>query len=92
MPTPMLRTAIMAAVLLVPVTAQNVPCFDTTFGLNLALGDDTGATGLNLGFSFPFGGQTYTFIAVCSNGYLWVGSQPVTTPWDYMVSAATLLS
>jgi hypothetical protein len=86
------RAAAAAAFLLVPAFAQTVPCFDPSFGQNLALGDDAGASGLALGFSFPFGGQGYTTIAVCSNGYLWLGTPPLTTPWDYLPSEASLLA
>src|SRR5690349_17309954 len=88
---PSFRVALTAAILIVPAAAQ-VPCFDPSFGQNLGLGDDAGAGGLQLGFSFPSGGQGYTTSAVCSNGYLWLGSAPATNPWDYSPTEAELLA
>jgi hypothetical protein len=54
------------------------PCFSTSLGTSLALGDDATAQGLALGFSFPFGGVNYTEICVCSNGYIWLGATSIT--------------
>ncbi len=53
------------------------PAFDwvdiTTIGTPVTLpgsGDDANATGIPLGFSFPFYGSTYSTVNVCSNGWL----------------------
>ena len=50
------------------------PCFQTNFGANLALTDDSVAVGLPLGFNFPKpGGGTTPSISVSSNGFVWLG-------------------
>lgn len=50
------------------------PCFQTNFGANLALTDDSVAVGLPLGFNFPKpGGGTVPSISVSSNGFVWLG-------------------
>lgn len=50
------------------------PCFQSTFGANLALTDDSVAVGLPLGFNFPLpGGGTTPSISVSSNGFVWLG-------------------
>ncbi len=85
------RLAVLTTLLAGSALAQ-VPCFDPNFGINLGLGDDAGAMGMQLGFGFAFDGQTYTTIDVCSNGYFWLGGAPGTNPWDYSPSVNELLT
>ena len=65
-------------------------CF-STFGSNLNLGDDSLATGLNLGFAFPFAGSTTSRIDVDSNGWIGLVSGQFTAS-DYSESVAEFLS
>jgi hypothetical protein len=65
-------------------------CFDTNFSGNLNLGDDSLATGLALGFTFPFAGGTTTTIDVCSNGFIWLQSGS-STATDYSPTVAEFL-
>ncbi|MEQ1634913.1 MAG: hypothetical protein ABL997_21210, partial [Planctomycetota bacterium] len=65
--------------------------FDRDLGTNLALGDDSTAQGLSLGFAFPFGGIDYSAVCVCSNGYIWLGATSVAGA-DYTPTDAELRS
>lgn len=56
------------------IAQAQVPCYDTTTGTNLTLGDDAVAQGLALGFTFPGPAGPVTSIDVASNGFLWLGS------------------
>jgi hypothetical protein len=57
-------------------------------GNALALGDDTGQV-VPLGFNFTFFGNTYTTIAVCSNGYLTFGATQTDFTNDPIPNTAT---
>ncbi|MFO1054544.1 MAG: hypothetical protein U1F36_20165 [Planctomycetota bacterium] len=76
----MTRRLLSAAALLLgaasPLLAQTAPCFETNFGTNLGLSDDSVAYNLPLGFNFPFAGSTTAAIDVASNGSIWVFSNP----------------
>lgn len=55
--------------------AQTFPCYESTLGNNLSLGDDQVAQGLPLGFTFPGpSGANVTTIDVSSNGFVWLAS------------------
>jgi len=55
--------------------ASSGPCYEPSFGANLALTDDSVAVGLPLGFSFPMpGGGTTSVVSVSSNGFVWLGT------------------
>lgn len=66
-------------------------CFDTNFANNLGLGDDALATGMNLGFTFPFCGGSTTSVDVCSNGFVWLVSGS-TTSADFSPTADEFLN
>jgi hypothetical protein len=61
----------------------------TGSGTALVLGDDTGASGIALGFSFDFFGTSHSSIAVCSNGYLTFGTTLTDFTEDPIPTAAT---
>jgi hypothetical protein len=71
-----LTLALLSAAIAAPALSQT-PCFNTSLGTNLALGDDDTAQGLSLGFPFTYDGVAYTQICVCSNGYIWLGATSV---------------
>jgi len=75
--------------LAVSSAVAQAPCFDTNLGTNLGLSDDSFSGILPLGFSFTYGGVTYTDVQVCSNGYLVMG---IGAPGaaDYMPTVAEL--
>ena len=72
-----LTLALLSAAIAAPLTAQ-IPCFNSTLGTSLELGDDDTVQGLSLGFTFTYAGVPYTQICVCSNGYVWLGATSVT--------------
>lgn len=74
-----------------PALAQCLTIQNAQPGTNLNLGDDTGRV-MTLPFPFPFNGQVYNEIAICSNGFVWIGPPPVTNPWDLSPSEAEMLS
>ena len=89
---PTVRSAAIAALLAVSAGAQ-VPCWETSFGNNLTLGDDAYSIALPLGFTFTFNGIAYTDVVVCSNGYLWLGpAAPAGLVPDYSPTEAKLSS
>jgi hypothetical protein len=53
------------------------------------VGEDTIHQGLPIGFSFPFAGTMHTTVDLCSNGFLWLGSNA--SP-DYSATLAEYLS
>lgn len=79
------------SVLSAPAVAQCLTINNAQPGTNLQLGDDTGRV-VQLPFPFLFNGQVYTEIAVCSNGYVWLGQPPAANPWDFTDSEAEFLS
>lgn len=85
-----LTLALLSAAIAAPLTAQ-IPCFNSTLGTSLELGDDDTVQGLSLGFTFTYAGVPYTQICVCSNGYVWLGATSVTggdpTPSEAELSA-----
>ena len=85
-----LTLALLSAAIAAPLTAQ-IPCFNSTLGTSLELGDDDTGQGLSLGFTFTYAGVPYTQICVCSNGYVWLGATSVTggdpTPSEAELSA-----
>ena len=66
-------TTLLAGLSAAPMLAQ-IPCFDTNVGANLNLTDESFSAPLALGFSFAYGGSTYTDVQVCSNGYIVLGN------------------
>jgi hypothetical protein len=72
--------------------AQNIPCFESNFGQSYVLADDAGTGALQLGFTFNYGGQAYSSIDICSNGFFWLGAPAATNPWDYSPTVAELNS
>lgn len=84
-------SALFAGVALAVALPSQSPCFDLNIGTDLALTDDSTAQGLALGFSFNFGGASYTDICVCSNGFLWLGPTSV-LGGDFSPSEAELLA
>jgi len=82
-----------AALSFAALALAQAPCWETNFGTNLALGDDAYSPSQALGFSFAYGGNTYTDIVVCSNGYIWLGTNaPVGIGPDYLPTEANLRS
>lgn len=72
------------------LTAQSIPCWETNLGTNLGITDETVSAAQPLGFTFTYGGVSYTDIQVCDNGYITLGAsggQP-----DYNPSSTTLLT
>ncbi|MCR9245303.1 MAG: hypothetical protein NXI31_09745 [bacterium] len=53
---------------------SSLPCWNPNLGTNLNLIDEDISAPLGLGFSFAYGGQTYTDIQVCDNGYITLGA------------------
>ena len=76
----LLTAALSFAALSATVLAQGAvvaPCFETSFGVNLNLADDSVAQGQVLGFVFPGpGGLSTPTIDISSNGFVWLGSNP----------------
>lgn len=67
-----------------------VPCVVTSLGTQLTLADDAFSAALPLGFSFDYGGVTYTDVQVCSNGYVVFGTV-VPAAADYTPTVTELL-
>lgn len=64
--------------------------FDTTYANVVpGVGEDTIHQGLAIGFAFPFAGTTMTTVDLCSNGFLWLGSNPSA---DYSPTVAEFLN
>jgi hypothetical protein len=72
--------------------AQNCP--ERNLGAVLGLGDDTVFGIQPIGFTFPFGGSTYTDVHVCANGYVTLSNAGVPAPpaGDYTSSANELVA
>lgn len=79
------------SVLSAPAAAQCLTINNPQPGTDLQLTDDSGRV-VQLPFPFLFNGQVYTEIAVCSNGYVWLGQPPANLPWDYTDSESEFLS
>lgn len=84
----MLRATALAALLAVPALAQS-PCFDRTYGTLLTMADDSVSL-QNLGFNFPWLGNTVTDVTICSNGFIWMDG--TSTGADYTPTEAEWLS
>ena len=73
------------------VTAQ---CFETNFGTQIGLGDDTLLAAQAIGFNFPMGGVNHTHIIPNTNGVAFLHTAPTgalgTTATGYSTSAATM--
>lgn len=64
--------------------------FDTSYSNVVpGVGDDTIHQGLAIGFSFPFAGTTMSTVDLCSNGFLWMGTN---ASFDYSATVAEYLS
>jgi hypothetical protein len=83
-----MKNLITMLALCAPALAQ-IPCFDTTFGANLNLIDESFSAPLPLGFTFTYGGTPYTDVQVCSNGYVVFGTGSPLNP-DYSPTALEL--
>lgn len=82
-----------AALLTAAALSAQVPCWETNFGTTLGLGDDAYSPAQQLGFTFPFGGATYTDVVICSNGYIWLGQfAPNNLLPDYSPTQAELVA
>jgi len=71
-------------------------CFETNFGTQIGLGDDTLLAAQAIGFNFPMGATNYTHIIPNTNGcaFLHTGATGAlgTTATGYSTSAATMLT
>lgn len=69
------------------LAAQNCP--EHTLGSPLGTGDDTMFGIQPIGFAFPFAGNTYTHVHVCTNGYVFLSNNGVPAPGAADFSATT---
>lgn len=60
-------------------------------GAQFPIADDAVRT-VGLPFSFPFHGGTTNLITICSNGFIWLGTPPVTNATDFSPTQAELLA
>ena len=90
MPGSLLRLVATGCLAATTLLAQNCP--ERTLGTALGSGDDVVFAIQPIGFSFPFGGTTYTDVHVCTNGYLQLSNAgtPAPAAADYTSSAAEL--
>lgn len=68
------RSLLAAAVTAAAALAQSAPCFETSLGTNLALGDDQVSYNNALGFNFSGLGGTFSAIDISSNGFIYLGT------------------
>ncbi|MEQ1631654.1 MAG: hypothetical protein ABL997_04735, partial [Planctomycetota bacterium] len=87
----LLTTAAIAATIASTATAQCFQFANTPPGAQFAIADDAVRT-VVLPFAFPFHGTTYDRITICSNGFVWFGTGPVTGASDLSDSTAEMLS
>ncbi|GAB4150576.1 MAG: hypothetical protein Fur0037_19180 [Planctomycetota bacterium] len=89
-----IRTILLAAALCAGLPAQ-VACYESNYGPSLGTGDDVIFPIQPIGFSFPFAGQTYTDVFICTNGYFFLsnaGTPPAGTAYMYTGSPSTLVN
>ncbi len=76
--------------------AASAQCFDTNFGTQIGLGDDTLLAAQAIGFNFPIGATNYTHIIPNTNGVAFLHTAATgalgTTGTGYSTSAATMLT
>ncbi len=87
----LLTTAAIAATLATSATAQCFQFANTPPGSQFAIADDAVRT-FGLPFLFPFHGVNYDRITVCSNGFVWFGTGPITGANDLSDTTAEMLS
>ncbi len=75
-----------ALALLASTAAAQLPCFTTNLGTSLGIGDEAMSAAQPLGFTFAYGGATYTDIQVCDNGYVALGASGGVAYWDPTVA------
>ena len=64
--------------------------FDTSYtNVVPGVGDDTIHQGLSIGFAFPYAGTTVSRVDLCSNGFLWLGTNASA---DYSATVGEFLS
>ncbi|MEQ1633254.1 MAG: hypothetical protein ABL997_12830, partial [Planctomycetota bacterium] len=88
---PFLVTAAAAVAIANQAAAQCFQFANTPPGAQFPIADDAIRT-VALPFSFPFNGTTTNLISICSNGFIWLGTPPVTNPADFSATAAELQS
>ncbi len=57
-----------------PGQAQQAPCWESNQGASLGTGDDIVFAAVPLGFTFVYGGQSYTDVRVGTNGLVYLGN------------------
>jgi hypothetical protein len=76
--------------------AASAQCFETNFGTQIGLGDDTLLAAQALGFNFPMAGVNHTHIIPNTNGAAFLHTAATgalgTTATGYSTSAATMLT
>lgn len=82
--------ALLLAAISAPLFAQNCP--DRVYGTQVGNGDDVMLPIQPIGFAFPFAGNTYTDVHICTNGYFHLsnGGTPAPGPADGTATAAEL--
>ena len=75
--------------------AASAQCFETNFGTQIGLGDDTLLAAQAIGFNFPMAGVNHTHIIPNTNGVAFLHTAATgalgTTATGYSTSAATML-
>ena len=76
--------------------AASAQCFETNFGTQIGLGDDTLLAAQAIGFNFPMNGVNHTHIIPNTNGVAFLHTAATgalgTTATGYSTSAATMLT
>ena len=92
---PMIRNLSLLASLAFSVAA-NAQCFETNFGTQIGLGDDSLLTAQALGFTFPMAGVNHTHVIPNTNGVAFLHTAATgalgTTATGYSTSTATMLT